>query len=174
MAFENRSFCGECGEPVDATRARVCGRCGTAIVVPERIQKPEPEFGSDPASEYTVFRPRSAPVQRETFMPPLSPPPLGAQAPPHPLPDRGQSGQVQANQNGNLPTLTLVIVVTALAGVFGALVAHSHTRAATNHGVSTNRYWKAFAWTLGLQALFWLVMTGVWYALLISALSSPY
>jgi len=174
MAFENRSFCGECGEPVDATRARVCGRCGTAIVVPERVQKSEPQVGSVPASEYTVVRPRSAPLQRERDMPSEPTGPLGAQTPASPVPDHGQATARQVNQSGNLPTLTLVIVVTALAGVFGALVAHSHTRTATNLGVSTNRYWKAFAWTLGLQALFWIVVTIAWYALLISALSSPY
>lgn len=84
---------------------------------------------------------------------------LAAQAPPAPGAATGwQVANYGVVDETLLPSAAPTVVITLFFGLFGlipAAVATSHARAA---GVSTNRYWAAFGWTLLMSFIAWVVL----------------
>jgi len=52
-----------------------------------------------------------------------------------------------------LPGVGITVLVTLFLGLFGLIPATIHTNRAARMGAPTNRYWKAFGWTLAAGVL---------------------
>jgi disulfide bond formation protein DsbB len=70
------------------------------------------------------------------------------------------------------PGLLATIAVTLFFGVFGAIVAYLHTAKAAGLGDRTNRYWKAFGWTMAASVVAWVLVVVVFIVALAGATSS--
>lgn len=60
-----------------------------------------------------------------------------------------------------LPSRTPTVLITLFFGLFGIIPAAVATAQARAEGVQTGRYWAAFAWTLVLSFVLWLVLVAV-------------
>lgn len=82
------------------------------------------------------------------------------------------AGAVPSSPAGGPPTLTLIIVITLLFGVFGVIPASLHASTAQRMGYPSGRYWKAFGWCFAASMAISIIVTVAVYLAVYAAVMS--
>ena len=154
--------CIQCSMPL-AAGATFCIRCGS----------PNPDLPGQPPQQQWSQQQQWSPQQQQ-WSPQQPPTPWAVQQPASPYPPADPTllathrpSPPPPPPSSALPGIALTIVVTALVGVFGAIVAALHAGRAQSIGQSGARYWKAFLFTLLAQLVVFGVVMAITYGSLL-------
>lgn len=136
---------------------RRCTLCGTGN-----------EFQSHFCRQCGTELPAGAPTPpAQAFMTPAAGP-----APLRPNPQFGGFLPPPDQTEPQLPSRKATVLVTLFLGLIGLIPSTIHTNRAARMGVDTNRYWKAFGWSMAASLAFGLVIYLTFWAVVVSMLQS--